>query len=427
MNIRRSSGVLLPIFSLPSKYGIGTLGRAAYDFVYFLSEAGQSWWQMLPAGPAGAGNSPYHSLSSFEGNPLFIDLDLLIADGKLDKSEVEAIDWGTNPSRVDYDKVKAGREKLFAKFTKEEIQGFFNKQWADLREYAHSKGVGLMGDVPIYVPLDSSDVEENKKFFQLDEEGRPTAVAGCPPDYFSKDGQLWNNPLYDWNKMKEDGYGFWIRRVGKAAEMYDMIRIDHFRGLASYWSVPAGAKTAAEGHWEPGPGLDFVNVLTSWFHETKFIAEDLGTMTPDVIELLNRSGLPGMKVLEFAFDPTGSSAYLPHKIEENSICYVGTHDNAPVMQWLEEADEEELAFAKAYLGLNDEEGYNWGFIRGGMQTKSTLFVTQMQDYLGLGKESRINTPGTVGNENWSWRMSKDALTPELCQKMLDYTRTFGRI
>ncbi|MDO5331328.1 MAG: 4-alpha-glucanotransferase [Bacillota bacterium] len=427
MDIKRSSGVLLPIFSLPSNYGIGTLGRAAYDFVYFLSEAGQSWWQVLPVGPAGSGNSPYYSLSSFDGNPLFIDLDLLIADGKLTKEEVVAIDWGSDESRVDYGKVIAGRKKLFSKFTDEEVQAMFKKQWNDLRDYAHSKGIGLIGDLPIYVPLDSKDVKENKRFFQLDEEGLPVAVAGCPPDYFSEEGQLWNNPLYDWDEMKKDGYGFWIRRVGVASELYDMIRIDHFRGLSTYWSVPAGEKNAVNGHWEQGPGLEFVNMLTSWFHDTKFIAEDLGNLTEDVYDLLKQSKLPGMKVLVFAFDPEANSSYLPHKIEENTVCYVGTHDNATVMEWVDTVSKEEFEFAKTYMGLNREEGYNWGFIRSGMESKAFLFIAQAADLIGLGKEARINTPGTVGDQNWSWRMSSDSLSPEICQKLLNYTKMYGRI
>ena len=294
MEFKRSSGVLLPMFSIPSPYGIGTMGEAARRFIDFLADAGQSWWQMLPVETTGYGNSPYYCLDAFESNPLFIDLDDLIEKGLLKKKDVQAIDWGKDPSRVDYDKVWAGRRKLFEKFGPQQLQDIFAEQWKAMREYAHNKGVGLIGDLPIYVPAESRDVKENPGDFQLDKEGKPKAVAGVPPDGFSAEGQLWGNALYDWDAMKKNGYNWWIRRVGRAADLFDMVRIDHFRGFAQYWSVPYGAASAKEGHWEPGPGIDFVKTITGWFKDTKFIAEDLGVITQDVGTLLKESGLPVM-------------------------------------------------------------------------------------------------------------------------------------
>ncbi len=428
MEFKRSSGVLLPVFSLPSKYGIGTMGKAAYDFIDFLAEAGQSWWQMLPVEKTGFGNSPYYCLDSFESNPSFLDLDLMIEAGMLDRTDVEAIDWGPDPSRVDYEKVEAGRAKLFEKFSREEIQAEFERQWKLMREYAHSKGVGLIGDLPIYVPAESVDVKANPDQFQLDEEGKPIAVAGCPPDGFSEDGQLWGNALYDWDAMKKSGYNWWIRRVGRASSLFDMVRIDHFRGFAQYWSIPYGDTTAKNGHWEPGPGIDFINTLNGWFKDTKFIAEDLGVLTQDVGTLLEDSGWPGMKVLEFAFDPSGNSDSLPHRFKENCICYIGTHDNCTAKEWVEnDAPEDCLDFARKYLHITDDEGMVWGLLRGGMSSVAKLFVAQMQDYLELGAEARINRPGTLDGSNWSWRLTSDQLAEAPAKRIREMTWLYGRL
>ena len=492
--MKRSCGILLPVFALPSPYGIGTLGQAAYDFVDFLRQAGQSWWQMLPLGPTGYGDSPYQSFSSYAGNPYFIDLDLLRRDGLLTAQEICSLAWGSDPARVDYAALYENRfvllqkaaergwardrtevqlfarqnaqwlpdyalymavkrhfdEKPWTQWPDEAIrlrkpeamaqyrqmlasdirmftysQFLFFRQWNALREYAHEQGVGIIGDLPIYVSMDSADVWAEPAFFQLDSNGFPTETAGVPPDCFSRDGQLWGNPLYRWEAMKADGYGWWIRRVDGAAKLYDMLRIDHFRGFESYWAVPYGDTTAKNGHWVKGPGMDLVQVLLNWFPQMQFIAEDLGFLTPEVRELLADSGLPGMKVLEFAFDSREPSSYLPHLYTPHCVCYTGTHDNAPLPAWKEEADPDDLALAVQYLGLNEEEGFHWGVLRGGMSSVAELFVAQMQDYLGLGAESRINTPGEpVGN--WQWRLLPGQLTGELSRRMAHMARLYGR-
>ena len=492
--IQRSSGILMPIFSLPSPYGIGTMGKAARDFVDFLAEAGQSWWQILPVGPTSYGDSPYQSPSTFAGNPYFIDLDLLVEDNLLTKKEIDAPNWGADPARVDYGVLYQNRFVLLQKatergwkrdeaqvtaFVKENeswlpdyalfmalkrhfgmvswlewpdedvrlrkpaalekyrkalaedirlftyIQYLFFKQWTALRAYAHEKGIGIIGDMPIYVALDSVDVWASPDCFQLDEKGFPIEVSGVPPDYFSAEGQLWGNPLYDYERMKEDGYNWWIRRVEGATKIYDIIRIDHFRGFESYWAVPYGEKTAINGHWVKGPGMSLVGVLRDWFHQIRFIAEDLGYPSPDVVQLLHDSGFPGMKVLEFAFDSKDSSNYLPHAYDKNCVCYAGTHDNETLAGWIPEVDPADLKKAVEYLGLNKAEGYVWGLLRGGMSSVSNLFVTQMQDYLGLDNSARMNTPGTTEG-NWQWRMLPNAITPTLTEKIARMTKLYDR-
>jgi len=494
MKLQRSSGILLPIFSLPSKYGVGTLGQAAYDFIDFLSDADQAWWQILPVGPTSYGDSPYQCYSTFAGNPYFVDLDLLVEDGLLKKSELKGVDFGADPAQVDYGKLfenrfpllrKAyarGRETMaeeFSAFRRENarwlddyalfmaakdhfggkpwtewpdddlrmhrpeavrrwaetlaedvefysfIQLLFFRQWEILREYAHDHGVGIIGDIPIYVAMDSADTWSSPESFQLDDQNVPTAVSGVPPDYFSEDGQLWGTPLYRWDAMRADGYGWWIRRVEGAAKLYDALRIDHFRGFEAYWSVPYGDKTAKNGKWVKGPGMDLVGRLTGWFHDVQFIAEDLGFITPELQALLTESGLPGMKVLEFAFDSREPSNYLPHTYGPNCICYTGTHDNTTLAAWRDEADPDDVAFADEYLGLNDEEGRNIGMIRGGMSSVAVLFVAQLQDWLNTGAESRINTPGKLGG-NWLWRLQPEDIPADLAKKIARMTRNYGR-
>ena len=490
----RASGILLPISALPSPYGIGTLGKAAYAFADFLHAAGQKYWQLLPLGPTSYGDSPYQSFSTFAGNPYFIDLDLLAEEGLLDKEDLAAADWGNDPRYVDYGKIYEvrfdvlrraflrGRERdreaverfqaenpwlknyalymavkahfgmkswlewpdeairvrapeAVARYEKElaedvafytYLQYLFFKQWGELREYIHSLGIRIIGDLPIYVAMDSADVWAEPEFFQLGEGNIPTEVSGVPPDYFSADGQLWGNPLYDYDRMRQDCFGWWIRRVEGASRLFDVIRIDHFRGLESYWAVPYGAETAREGRWRKGPGMDLVGVLTQWFHGLDIIAEDLGFLTPEVHQLLRDSGLPGMKVLEFAFDAREPSNYLPHTYERNCVCYVGTHDNETVMQWREQADRADVTFARKYLGLNEAEGFHWGMIRGGMSSVADTFVAQMQDYLGLGAEGRMNTPGTLGN-NWRWRLLPGEASPALARKIRRYAHMYGRL
>ena len=305
------------------------------------------------------------------------------------------------------------------------MQFTFFRQWNALRDYAHEQGVEFIGDVPIYVALDSADVWSESGFFQLDEDNVPVEVAGVPPDDFTAEGQLWGNPLYDWDAMKADGYGWWIRRIDGAKKLYDIIRIDHFRGFESYWAVPYGDTTAKNGRWRPGPGMDLVGVLLGWFHDLRLIAEDLGYTTPEVRKLLSDSGLPGMKILMFAFDPHGESDYLPYRCERNSVCYVGTHDNETVKGWLKGIGRADRDFARSYMHITDDEGWCWGLIRTGMGTASDLFVMQMQDLLELGGECRMNTPGTQCG-NWVWRMLPDAIDSRLTKKLRKYTEIFRR-
>ena len=484
----------MPISSLPSPHGIGTLGAEARKFVDFLADAGQSWWQILPVGPTSYGDSPYQSFSAYAGNPYLIDLDLLCEDGLLTPAEVNAVSWGTDPTRVDYsaiyngrfpllhlamergwerdaDKVKAFSEEndawlpdyaLFmalkrhfgmnawtewpdedirlrrpeavARYREEladdirlftYIQYLFFRQWEALRSYAHEKGIGIIGDLPIYVAMDSADVWADPRAFQLDERNVPAEVAGVPPDYFTADGQLWGNPLYDWDAMKADGYTWWIRRIAGASRLYDILRIDHFRGLESYWAVPYGETTAKVGRWVKGPGMDLMNVLTEKFPNIQFIAEDLGYLTPEVRQLLEDSGLPGMKVLQFAFDSREAANYLPHTYPRHCVCYAGTHDNSTLMGWKDEAAPADIAMAREYLGLHDEEGFNWGVLRGGQSSVADLFIAQMQDYLGLGSEARMNTPGILGG-NWQWRMLPGQITDELTARIARMTSLYGR-
>lgn len=306
------------------------------------------------------------------------------------------------------------------------LQYLFFRQWNDLRSYIHGKGLKIIGDLPIYVAMDSADVWAEPEFFQLGEGNVPTEVSGVPPDYFTADGQLWGNPLYDYERMKADGFGWWIRRLEGAGRLFDVIRIDHFRGLESYWAVPYGAKTARVGRWRKGPGMDLVGTLTDRFPHLEIIAEDLGYLTPEVHQLLADSGLPGMKVLEFAFDAREPSNYLPHLYEHHCVCYVGTHDNETVVQWREQTDRADLTFARKYLGLSEAEGFHWGMIRGGMASAADTFVVQMQDCLGLGAEARMNTPGTLGG-NWQWRLLPGEATPSLAKKLRQYTGMYGRL
>jgi len=307
------------------------------------------------------------------------------------------------------------------------LQYQFFRQWKALRDYANRKGIRIIGDVPIYVPLDSADVWSNPTMFQLDGSCRPTMVAGCPPDSFTADGQLWGNPLYDWDKMKQTGYAWWIRRLKAASRMFDVVRLDHFRGFESYWAVPAGEKTAVGGTWKPGPGMDFVRAVRQALPNLDFIAEDLGYVTPQVRQLQEDSGYPGMKVMQFAFDSREAGDYLPHTYTVNSVCYSGTHDNPTLAQWFQEAAPEDVVWARAYLGLNEEEGLVTGMIRGCMSTVSKLCVIQMQDYLELDGSARMNFPGTLSGNNWTWRVKPGFVTEELTKRILDITQRYGRV
>ena len=336
---------------------------------------------------------------------------------------------------VEWDKPYRLRDKkalaAFAAENEEEI-GFwkfvqykFAAQWQAVKAYANKKDVQILGDIPIYVSADSVDAWVGGALFELDADGGFARVAGCPPDYFSADGQLWGNPLYNWEYHKKTGYAWWVRRVRHALGIYDLLRIDHFRGFDSYWAVPYGETTAKNGKWVKGPGMDLVGRLNGWFPQLEFIAEDLGYPTPEVAQLLRESGWPGMKVLEFAFDSRDSSGYLPHAYTPHCICYTGTHDNSPLALWRQEAAPEDVAHAVEYLALTEQEGFHWGIIRGGMSSVAELFVAQMQDYLGLGEGNRMNIPGTQGG-NWTWRLLPGELSDALSVRIDRMTALYGR-
>lgn len=490
----RSGGVLMPISSLPSPYGIGTMGKAAKDFVDFLVDAGQKYWQILPICPTSYGDSPYQSFSSFAGNPYFIDLEYLCKEKLLTKKECESFDWGESVQYVDYGIMYKSRyallRKAFDRFMqhipedyeefcvaqaewlseyalfmalKDENEGkawskwpepwkcrqqdainrarldledeiefyrmlqyLFFKQWRALKAYANGKGIEIIGDVPIYVSGDSADVWANPGQFYLDEELNPIEVAGCPPDAFSADGQLWGNPLFRWDVMKEDDYSWWTKRIAAMAELYDIVRIDHFRGFDSYYAIPAKDETAKNGCWKKGPGMDLFRTLERKLGKLPIIVEDLGFLTESVHQLLKDSGFPGMKVIQFAFDSREDSDYLPHNYIRHCVVYTGTHDNDTTMGWFESAPEESVEFAKAYLNLTVEEGYNWGMMRAAWSSVADLAIVPMQDLLGLGSEARINTPSTLG-DNWKWRITEDQITTELADKIYNCMQMYARL
>lgn len=492
----RASGVLLPISSLPSDYGIGTFSKEAYRFVDQLQEAGQTYWQILPLGPTGYGDSPYQSFSTFAGNPYYIDLVSLIEEGLLTREECDACDFGDNENYIDYEKIyfarfdilrkayersnirenqdfiafkeknafwlddyalymaiknkfegkawiewdadirtretkamKAYREELKDEIVFFEFQQYtFAKQWKNLKDYANEKGIKIIGDMPIYVAFDGSDSWSNPKLFQFDEENKPIAVAGCPPDAFSETGQLWGNPLYNWDYHKKTGYKWWIQRVAYCFELYDIVRIDHFRGFDEYYSIPYGEETAVNGKWMPGPGYELFKKLNAKLGDMDIIAEDLGFLTDTVLELLKKTGYPGMKILQFAFDSREESNYIPHNYTENSIVYTGTHDNDTIRGWYGEISEEDKKFAQEYMNNahTPEEEIHWDFIRVAMASVSKICIIPLQDYLGLGKEARINVPSTIGT-NWKWRMGKEDLTDEIIEKIRYMTKLYSRL
>ena len=490
----RASGIFMHISSLPGPYGIGTMGKSAYDFVDFLASAGQKYWQILPLAPTGYGNSPYLPVSTFAGNHYFIDPVLLQEQGLLTAQELEAFQWGADPERVDYGLVYRERNKLltlaFQRFQpegNEEYRRFFNRcrdwledyglfmalkekyggaswqtwpislmmrlpaaleefrealderirfqyflqyefhcQWFALRRYANDKGIRIIGDVPIYMPLDSSEVWANPELFQLNLSRRPKLVAGCPPDSFNEAGQTWGNPLYNWDNLKADGYDWWIRRLRAAGRLYDMVRLNHFRGFESYWAIPVEDGVSQKGYWVKGPGMDFIQTVQKRLPKVEFIAEDLGGLTTEVRELERCCGYPGMRVVQYAFDSRGTGIYCPDQYPENSVCYSSIHDNPPLKHWVETACPEDLTAAKQHLGLNQEEGYVWGMIRGGMASASRLCIVQMQDYLQLGAEAWMNHPGTQSEANWAWRVHQEVFTPELAHRIAQLTHSTRR-
>ena len=493
--MERSSGILMHITSLPGKYGIGTLGNSAYDFVDFLVEAGQKYWQILPLTQTGYGDSPYQSCSAFSGNPFLIDLDLLEEEGLLEKEDYEDIDFGDNELEVDYEKIfynklpvlrqayensKGNYDDEIDEFIEEQshwiedyglymaikvslgniglmewdesirtknpevinvykeeledeidfwifVQYLFFKQWKNLKEYANEKGIQIIGDIPIYVAEDSVDVWSNPEMFLLEDYYIPKVVAGCPPDAFSETCQLWGNPIYNWEKHKADGYKWWIQRFKSSLEMYDVIRIDHFRGFEAFWQIPYGEETAINGKWVKGPNIELFEAVEEELGEINIIAEDLGYMTDELEEFRENTGYPGMKLLQFAFDLEEESPYLPYNYyDTNCVVYTGTHDNDTIMGWLEESgNPDEVEFCKDYFKLTEEEGYNWGVIRGAWSSTANLAITTIQDFLGYGSTSRMNTPSTLGW--WKWRVEEGVLDEELAEKIHDITSLYGRI
>lgn len=491
----RRNGMLLPIASLPSPYGIGGFSKEAYEFIDLLEETGQKLWQILPLGPTSYGDSPYQSFSTFAGNPYFIDLDTLVEKGWLTKEACEASDYGDNESYIDYGRIYNSRfvllkqaflnsdvlsDEKFAEFCKanqhwlpdyalymalknqndgkswieweeeirlrkpeaveyykkeleeecnfyEFLQYEFHEQWTKVKEYAHEKGIQIIGDVPIYVAFDSADTWANPELFQLDEKNLPLGVAGCPPDAFSATGQLWGNPLYNWAYHKKTGYDWWLKRIAYCFDLYDIVRIDHFRGFDEYYSIPYGDETAVNGHWEKGPGMDLFDTVKEKLGELDIIAEDLGFLTESVFQLLKDSGYPGMKVLQFAFDPSEDSDYLTYKYQRNCVVYTGTHDNDTTAGWFEKLSDGDREVALRYMNsfYTPKEEQHWDLIALAMRSTADTCIIPVQDFLGLGSEARINMPSTLG-DNWKWRMTKGAFSEELKEKIRRMTKLYGR-
>ncbi len=482
----------MPIFSLASKGGIGTLGSEAYRFVDFLKAAKQSYWQILPLSPTGHGDSPYQSDSAYAGNPYFIDPEILINEGLLTQKEFKGFDFGDNANKVDYEKIINGRIDMlkiaFNRFTPDEeyerfceengywlndyarflaikkaegglhwndwpsglrrhndsaiynidrqlsddisfykfLQFKFFQQWFKLKEYANQNGIKIIGDIPIYVAYDSADVWSEKEEFQLDENYKPKMVSGCPPDAFSEEGQLWGNPLYDWKKMKENGYAWWVKRLKYALKCYDVVRIDHFRGFESYYSIPANDVTAKNGKWVKGPDMAIFKEFKKQLGDNlPIIAEDLGFLTPQVKKLLKNTGYPGMKILQFAFDGDKNNDYLPYNHPKNSFVYTGTHDNDTIIGWCEAAPENEVKLAEQFLNAKKGDSFNWAMMRAALMSSADTCILMMPDLLGLGPSGRINTPGTVGG-NWDLRIDGNCINDWLSKIVADITALYGR-
>ncbi len=493
--MKRGAGILLPVSSLPSKYGIGCFDKSAYHFIDWLKKAGQSYWQILPLGITGYGNSPYQSFSSFAGNPYYIDIDQFVADGLLSKQDCEDICSDKDTDNVNYEKLYYSRYKLlrtaFANFSgkdseicrfvannpwiddyslfmavkqtfngapvwqwdddirlripatveryKKELQGeiefhkfiqyHFYKQWYELKRYANKNDVRIIGDIPIYAAADSVDVWVHPELFQLDKDNRPIAVAGCPPDGFSADGQLWGNPVYNWDTHKSDDYRWWVSRLEHCFRIYDILRIDHFRGFDEYFSIPFGGSPNT-GHWEKGPGAELFQIAKSSLGTIDVIAEDLGFMTDSVKRLVEVCGFPNMKVLEFAFDSrdTGnSSEHLPHNYNNNCVAYTGTHDNQTIVSWFSTITDIERQQVRDYIcdDFTPDCKINIPLISVIMRSCANLCVIPMQDWLGLTDKSRMNTPSTVGR-NWQWRVKKEELSDDLADKINKLTKMYDR-
>ncbi len=489
INKERKSGIIMHISSLWSEYGIGNLGEEAYKFADFLKESGQCYWQILPIGPTGYGDSPYQSFSSFAGNPYFIDFKILEKEGYLKESDFKDLDYGTDRERVDFGKIYTTRNivlgiayenfkksskvnekylkflnensdwiedySLFMalkehfgnvsfesfprdiknrekdaidKYTKELedrinyhkfLQFKFFEQYLSWKNYVNSLGIEVIGDMPIYVAPDSMEVWKNPELFIKDK------VGGCPPDGFSAGGQKWGNPIYDWKKHKEEDFKWWINRIEKTLKYVDVLRIDHFRGFESYWAVPKDDADARNGEWVKAEGEALFEKVEEKLGKIKIVAEDLGYTTVEVVKFREKTGFPGMKMLQFAFDPNNESDFIPHQIERNWAVYTGTHDSDTVKSWFEKANKEEVEFAKKYLYLTDEKDYVLGFIRAAWSSVANMAIAQIQDFLELGDEGRMNRPSTLGN--WSWRIKEESLTKDLSSKIYDLTKTYSRL
>lgn len=491
--MERKSGVLMHIASLPSKSGIGTFGEEAYKFADFLSEAHQTYWQILPLSQTGFGDSPYQSVSAFAGNPYFIDLDFLEKDGLIYKHEYENIDWEFT-GRINYDALYRKRYPILriackrflekgdlADFNKFEIENkwledyalfqtikeklnfiplvkwdkkykekdettirllkqentdtynfwkvvqyLFAKQWFNLKKYVNDKGIKIIGDCPLYVSDDSCDVFSDPSLFMVDENLVPKKVAGCPPDGFAIDGQLWGNPIYDWDHHLKTGYKWWLDRLKHLCKIYDFVRIDHFRGLSAYYSIDYGALNARNGQWVKGPGKSLIKAIKENIG-SNIIAEDLGYMDDDVKELLQYSSYPGMAVLEFGFDSRDSNSNdnIPYNLKKNQIVYIGTHDNQTVMGWIKEISSEALNYCKEYINYHEGEMFNWSMIQTLLASVSDTAIIQAQDLLGLDENARMNKPSTVG-QNWQWMATQDCFTSEIKEKLKRLTHIYGR-
>lgn len=493
MVIERSSGILMHISSLTGAYGIGTFGKESYKFIDFLKLSGQKYWQILPLNPEGIGNSPYSSCSAFAGNPLFIDFKMLEKDGLLKKEDYCDLDFGQDPNRVDYDKLRSTEMKVlrkayknsknkhledFKKFKSDNcfwledyakymafkelfnkplqqwdkgikrrqwsalkkydkvsihskvnfyifIQYLFNRQWFNLKSYANNNGIKIIGDMPLYVSSDSSDVWSHPELFDVDLNLEATSVSGCPPDDFATEGQLWENPLYKWSYVQDTNFDWLIKRIRRNAELYDVIRIDHFRGLESYYSIPSPSKNAKSGMWIKGPGEAVFDIIKRELANVSIILEDLGFITQEVVRLRNYTGFPGMKVFEFAFSDTLENPNLPHNCPENSIIYIATHDNDTLLGWIRNSSQYVRSFVMEYVEASCENEFLWKCIDKVMESPSKLSIIQMQDFLGLGSEARMNIPGTAKG-NWEMRLSDDFMSEDIAQRIYKITTKNNR-
>ncbi|XJS10040.1 4-alpha-glucanotransferase [Aerococcaceae bacterium WGS1372] len=494
--MKRASGILMHISSLAGKFGIGSFGKEAYEFVDFLKESKQRYWQILPLTTTSFGDSPYQSFSAFAGNTHFIDLDLLNEEGLLTKHDYSDINFGDNPEKVDYSLIYKLRRPILEKavqnfiavgnfddyyqFEKESqdwlfdfsefmsikeqfnqepwylwdfhsinrdeatmeayrkdladqinyhkvTQYFFFKQYKELKAYANKNGIEIIGDIPIYVAQDSVEMWVYPELFKMKNKVEPSHVAGTPPDSFTDEGQFWGNPIYNWDYMKEDGYSWWIWRLKESFKLYDVVRIDHFRGFESFWEVPYGSTTAAAGKWTKGPGSDLFDHIQAELGDLKIIAEDLGFMTQEVIDMRNKTGYPGMKILQFGFNGIEDSIELPHNYTANSIAYVGTHDNMTARGWYEETTNQAVRDQlDAYLNRRPGEKISQALNRGIAASVSNTVIYTMQDLLDLDNTARMNEPSTIGH-NWQWRIKENAINSAIKEELIDLTERYFRV